>query len=277
MALTPILFILPKKPKKIVHVHEILFNNNLLYRFINRVAIKYSDITICVSNAVKENLVISSPRLIKKIYLLKNGINFNEKKINTEQKFQVSSNKINFALIGRIKPSHKGQILLLEAIAKLDIKDINRSHFYFVGSTVNGQEYMLKEVIDKISLLGLSENVTLIPFIKNIENVYNEIDVVVVPSTFDDPFPTTVLEGMFFSKPIIGTNVGGIPEMIKDGLSGYIAQRDNSFDLSNKLALYIQNPAKIKQMGLFGKKEFDNFFTEEKYMRRFQLMLESFI
>ena len=74
-----------------------------------------------------------------------------------------------------------------------------KTHFYFIGSCVEGEEFMLDDINYNIKKQNLSNIITIVPFIKNIEKAYNSIDVVLVPSLVDDSFPTTVLEGMFFS------------------------------------------------------------------------------
>ena len=91
-----------------------------------------------------------------------------------------------------------------------------------------------------------------------------------MPSLVDDSFPTTVLEGMFFSKPVIGTRVGGIPEMIIDKQTGFISDRGDSEDLKENIKKIIANPELIEKMGAEGKKRFETNFTEELFYKRLQ-------
>lgn len=277
LATIPVLFYF-KNRKKVIHVHEILSNNNLLNKTINKVALKHADHIICVSNAVLHNFKLNNTKFNDKLQLVQNGINFNKIE-NTTKDFipEIDRNKINFALIGRIKPSHKGQLLLLKAISMLPYEYVSKSHFYLIGSPVPGQEYMLDDVVEEITKLCLQNHVTIISFIKDIENIYKEMDVIIVPSTFDDPFPTTVLEGMFFSKPIIGTRVGGIPEMIDDRISGFITNRDDSEDLSKKIIFFIDNPSEIKRMGENGRLRFNNNFSEESFYDKYSKIIKNII
>ena len=59
---------------------------------------------------------------------------------------------------------------------------------------------MQDELLENIEKMGLKKYVTIIPFIKEIESVYANIDVSLVPSTLADSFPTTILESMYFKK-----------------------------------------------------------------------------
>lgn len=275
LATIPVLFYF-RNQTKIVHVHEILSNNSILNKIINKTALKYANFIICVSNAVLQNLELSKSQYKNKLKLVQNGINFNKIDNTTYDSIpEIDQNKINFALIGRIKPSHKGQILLLNAISKLSSSDLQQAHFFLIGSPVPDQEYMLDEVIATIKKLNIQNYVTILPFVKEVENIYQKIDVVVVPSTFDDPFPTTVLEGMFFSKPIIGTRVGGIPEMIENEVSGFITNRDDAEDLSKKIMILINNPSEIKRMGENGRLRFSQNFSEKSFYERYNNVIKN--
>ncbi|GHT06110.1 glycosyl transferase [Bacteroidia bacterium] len=277
LAVVPILCYY-KHTKKIVHIHEILKNNNLLHRIINKMAIKKSDALICVSNAVRDNLLeIAPPQEAEKIRLVHNGITFQTQSTESNPVFETDPQKLNFALIGRIKPTHKGQCLLLDAIAKLPFDRLSRCHFYFVGSPVPGQEYMQDEVVAKINDLNLNEKVTIIPFVKEIEQVYQKMDAVIVPSTFEDPFPTTVLEAMFFAKPVIGTQMGGIPEMIQDKETGFLVNKNDADDLAAKISYFIDNQNVINEMGEKGKLYFEKHFSEESFVHRYNKSLKDLV
>lgn len=275
LAVLPMLFYFSSKVKKAIHVHEILKNDNLLHRIINKIALIKSDILICVSKAVKENMKFVSTSNKNKLKLINNGISFNNN--NNNLTFNINKTKTNFALIGRIKPSHKGQNLLIESISKLNKKILESAHFYFVGSTVTGQEYMLDEVKKYIHSLNLDKVITIIPFVENIQLVYKNIDVVIVPSVFDDPFPTTVLEGMFFSKPVIGTNVGGIPEMIENNKTGFVTKRDCASELSEKIIFFVKNKHKIVEYGKNGRARFLANFSKESFDVRYREMIKKYL
>ena len=276
LAVLPVLFYFSSSVKKIIHVHEILKNNNLIHNLINKIALVKADLLICVSNAVKLNLENAYRNKVNKLKIINNGISFSKNNVLNSD-LSVDNSKINFALIGRIKPSHKGQNLLIDAVKNLDLKVLDKAHFYLVGSPVKSQTYMLDEVKGRISNYNLSSKISIIPFVKEISTIYKQMDVVVVPSTFDDPFPTTVLEGMYFEKPVIGTAVGGIPEMIEDLKTGFVVKRDCEIDLSNKLKYFIETPSLIKTMGHKAKERFNKNYSESSFNHRYSNMINEFL
>ena len=60
---------------------------------------------------------------------------------------------------------------------------------------------------------------------------------------------------MSFSKPVIGTNIGGIPEVIDHGKNGFLCENENIHDFSNKLTTLLQNKELRYQMGMHGRKK----------------------
>ena len=272
LAVLPVLFFFRTDSIKVLHVHEILDNSNILNKVLNKIALKHSDVILCVSKAVLKNLsIVSSSKCASKLKLLHNGINFANCKNVEEKSFVLKPNAFNFVLVGRIKPSHKGQLLVLEAISKLPQDILLKTHFYFVGSCVKGQEYMMSELEHCITEKKLESFVSILPFIKNIETIYEQADVSLVPSLFEDPFPTTVLESMYFKKPVIGTKVGGIPEMIIDNVTGFLCDKEPD-EIANKISYFVTHPQAIIEMGENGRTYFEKEFTDDAFYARFHVL-----
>jgi glycosyltransferase involved in cell wall biosynthesis len=82
----------------------------------------------------------------------------------------------------------------------------------------------------------------------------------VVPSEWYENCSMSVLESMACGKPVIGSNIGGIPEQIADGTSGFLFEHSNADDLGKKMARLIQNKELRRDMGEAGRK-----IIERKY------------
>jgi glycosyltransferase involved in cell wall biosynthesis len=82
---------------------------------------------------------------------------------------------------------------------------------------------------------------------------------------------------MYFEQPVIGTAVGGIPEMIEDLKTGFIVKRDCEIELSNKIKYFIKNPQSIKKMGLKGKERFNDNFSELSFNIRYSNVINDFL
>ena len=65
--------------------------------------------------------------------------------------------------------------------------------------------------------------------------------------------PLTLQEAQLMEKPVVATNVGGIPELMKDEETGFLIEKNNPEELLDKLSLLFSNLEKAKEMGKNGK------------------------
>jgi glycosyltransferase involved in cell wall biosynthesis len=90
---------------------------------------------------------------------------------------------------------------------------------------------------------------------------------VVVPSQYLDPFPTVVLEAMACGKPIIGTCMGGIPEIVVDGTTGFIIGPQDFNALSLRLITTLFDYELAFQMGEKAKERVESFSLETQVQK----------
>jgi glycosyltransferase involved in cell wall biosynthesis len=93
-----------------------------------------------------------------------------------------------------------------------------------------------------------------------LEQLIAEASFSVVPSECYENCSMSVLEAMAYGKAVIGSNIGGIPEQIEDGTSGFLFQQGNAHDLGEKMARLIQDKGLRRDMGKAGRK-----IIEQKY------------
>jgi glycosyltransferase involved in cell wall biosynthesis len=132
-----------------------------------------------------------------------------------------------FGSHGRILP-RKGFIELIRAarivVDRLGPEDRARCRFVVLGDTPQDMRPdHLEECRSLVQELGLVEYVHFLGFRPEVRSYVADFDVAVVPSVYEDPLPRAVLESMAMSKPVIAFAVGGIGEMIDDGVEGRLA------------------------------------------------------
>ncbi len=89
--------------------------------------------------------------------------------------------------------------------------------------------------------------------------------------------PLTLKEAQLMQKPVIATNVGGIPEMMQDGETGYLIKKGDSNDLIKKLLILLENKELSKQMGQSGREFIENQFSLEASGKNFLNILSSYL
>ena len=100
------------------------------------------------------------------------------------------------------------------------------------------------------------------------EEYWRQADIFVQP-TFDDCFPLTLVEAMQHRLPIVSTDVGAIPDMIKEEVNGFICPQRDVDSLVTALEKLITDPILRQQMGEQGYQRYQEEFTLEAFERRF--------
>jgi len=153
---------------------------------------------------------------------------------------KTTSSTIRLGLVGMLS-KYKGTEFVLEKFSKMTTTNIEL-HLYGKGVT---KQYEI-ELKDKYLK---NKNIKFQGF-KPVEEIYNNIDILIISSLWHEPFPRTLIESMSYKTLVLATNRGGTPEMITNGKNGYIFDPDIDGDFEEKLEL-------VLQMYKNGKFEFD--------------------
>jgi len=142
-------------------------------------------------------------------------------------------NPIRIGFIGSIL-IHKGIHIIYQAADLLKDEPVE---FYLYGM---GSPELIKALSNSFPNAkvkyngGYSEN--------DLFNIAKEIDAIIIPSIWEEGGPLTAPEAIAMQLPIIGANIGGIPDFVKDGINGLLYQFDNPANLANKIKDIIDNP-----------------------------------
>jgi len=151
----------------------------------------------------------------------------------------------------------KGHHTLLDAIP-LVLKEFPNVVFLFAGDGPQRQN-----IEQKIAELGIAANVKLLGLRKDIPAILKTIDVFALP-TLQEALGTCFLEAMAMGKPVVGTKVGGIGEVLKDGINGYLVEPGNPSILAQAIIKLLQDKDKARMMGMEGEKTVRQNYTVEK-------------
>lgn len=220
--------------------HEREIQPKGLRRTINNYSARYlSDVIIAVSSAVAKTFDVTQ----KNIKVIHNSINLEDyrtpcKNPSIREEIKLDSKCLIVGYVGRFIP-WKGVHIFLEA-AKLVAENDTNVHFVVVGDSTEERYSKYKEQIlnqgkniDKniISFLGLREDIPCI---------MKSIDILVVPSVEPEPFGRVVIEGLAGSAVVIGSKIGGIPEILKDD-HGILVDPNDPEELAKKISRLLQD------------------------------------
>ena len=89
--------------------------------------------------------------------------------------------------------------------------------------------------------------------------------------------PLTLQEAQLMQKPVIATNVGGIPELIEDGKTGFLVEKQNSDEIIEKINTLVNNDDQRRQMGILGRSFIEENFNWGIIAKRFSDILNSYL
>jgi glycosyltransferase involved in cell wall biosynthesis len=95
----------------------------------------------------------------------------------------------------------------------------------------------------------------------------DQAGILVQPSVFDEPFGIQIVEAMASGIPVVASAAGGIPELVVDGKTGILVERDNPDALAAALLRLMDDPALAKEMGIAGRRRAEEKFCWERITR----------
>jgi glycosyltransferase involved in cell wall biosynthesis len=141
----------------------------------------------------------------------------------------------------------KGQEYLVEALSLLKENNANFKCFLL------GDGAFYKKIVRHSKKLNLDGNVVFTGHRKEILRFLQCSDILIQPSIAYENSPYSVLEAMACALPVVGTSVGGTPELIEDGKTGFIVPPRDPKALYNAIRVLIDDEALAKSMGLSGR------------------------
>ena len=232
----------------------------------------FSDKIIAVSRAVRRSMVRGGthPEQIAVVY---NGIEripipSAEEKADLLASFGGKEGEKAVGMVARLEEV-KDHETFLEGAKKVleNRKDVR---FYVIG------DGSLREELERrVAELGISENVTFTGFLKDVEKIEAALDIAVITSKAE-ALCLSILESMIAGIPAVGTDSGGVAEVIKHGENGFLIPIGDSDALANCLEELLVDDAKRKAFGEQAKKDAESTFLADKMTRRIEkLYLEA--
>ena len=249
-----------KDLKIISHIHSCYpwLNGNSKFKAIDKFVRNKYDLNIACGDLVYSFYKENSPYLdLEKMVSIPNGIDVDKIQETTynvdslKEKFNIPKDKIVYGYIGRLIEL-KGIIEVIDALSKKkdNFKD---SVFLLVGS--GDKEEEIKELIHKYNM---EDMFVLTGYHDNVYEIYPVIDIFFLPSKYEG-LPMVILEAMAFGKAIVSTDVGSIPELLKNN-NGILVEQGDYDKFVSKLLYLKENKEDLKTLSSNAKK-----FIKDKY------------
>jgi glycosyltransferase involved in cell wall biosynthesis len=162
----------------------------------------------------------------------------------------------------------KGVHSLIEAFARV-AEDFAAARLVIVGDDAN--KAYATELKNLVAKHALGERVRFLPPMAQAELArrMSRARAFVLPS-FSEGLGRVVFEAMASATPVVGSRVGGIPDMVEDGVTGFLVPPGDDEMLAAKLRWLLEHPAEAKVMGERARAAAERLFSTEAYLRGYQ-------
>ncbi|MBU0631297.1 glycosyltransferase family 4 protein [bacterium] len=248
------------------------FKDDLYHRWL------YRNITLMlpVTYQVKEQLERFIPQKIRpKIEVLYMGSDKPELLSDAaadelKNKLGFDPKSFNVGMVGRINEA-KGQHLLIKAVELLVKKGLH-VNAYFVGHPM--KESYMQELKHDVKARGIEENIHFLGFMKNPHHFYQICDGIVLASK-RETFGLVLIEAMQAGTAVIGSNSGGVVEIIDDEKTGLLFENQSYESLAQKIEKLINDEELKKSVAKAGQEKCQEKFSDEKQFVQLKNILES--
>jgi len=246
-----------------------------LHRFL--AANRNVGLIICVSKPTEPQF----DRCRGKVRAIQTALDIDEFDVRTtipalRRELGLGQDAVVFGSHGRILP-RKGYVELVRAARivfdRLGQQERARCRFVVLGDTPQDMRPdHLEECRALVGELGLAGLVQFIGFRPDVKSFLADFDVAVVPSVYEDPLPRAVMESMAMAKPVVAFEMGGIGEMIADGVEGRLVRGrpPDVAGLAEACLGYFRDAAARQHHGAAARLRVERDFDARKHARRLE-------
>lgn len=163
----------------------------------------------------------------------------------------------------------KGHAFLFDAMCKVVGRYENA--WLLVCGSGSGED------LDRVNNLRNSslcrDHILLLGHRKDIGNLLSQSDVLVIPSQSQESFGYTAVEAMSYGLPVVTTNIGGLPEVVKNGFTGIVVESDDVCGFADAVFDVLTNESRRQNMGSAGRAEAFSRFSATRMAQEYQLLL----
>ncbi len=252
-------------PGKVVNMHSLHEWHSRRRILIAAKLFGYADKIITVSNAIGCDLARRLRLPPDKIITIHNGVDlarFEPKSAVCigKETLGIKKNELVIGAVGRLV-AFKGFKYLLRAFHTVSARRSDTKLVIVGGGELKDklmQEAQLLGIADKVIFAGRQEDV--IPYLSS-------FDLMVMPS-ITEGLPNALLEAMAMGKPVVASNVGGIPEVIEDKVSGFLAPSKDSQELALAVETLLADKELRLNVGQAGRRRVEKFFSIERVYKQ---------
>ncbi len=255
----------------IVTAHNLPDLSGMPARVAARISLRRAHAIVAVSQAVADRIAaLGADR--QRMQVIPNGVPLRPVRdagciVGARRALGLPEEAVVLVAVGRLSPE-KGYDVLLSAIPRM------QSVFPQTILAVVGAGPSEADLAALIARMGLESAVRLVGFVADVGPWLSAADIVVVPSRSEGQ-GLVALEAMAVGVPVVASRVGGLPEVIKDGVTGLLVVPDDAEGLADALICLARQPDMRQRMGEAGRMRVEDSFSIETMQDRHAALYRS--
>jgi glycosyltransferase involved in cell wall biosynthesis len=217
----------------VYHIHSPVLHDstrpwiNRINRWIEQRSLSNCRHLIAVSNSLTQPF-LDRGWAPERMLVIPNGVPCQEP-IDTHTRFHDPLWRLGVVALFRPR---KGLEFLIDAVAQL-LRDGRNIKLRVIGGFED--EAYRRQIKDQVRRLGLETAIEWVGFTTQVNEHLRQLDALVLPSRFGEGMPMVVLEALAVGLPVVATRVEGVPEVVRDGQEGFLADPENVDSLAHSL------------------------------------------
>lgn len=226
-----------------------------------------------ISLEIQQNVIDTCPIDASRVEILYNGISIERftravvERNKIRQNFEVTANDLVVGMVGRFSPG-KGHEELLHALKSI-ITQRNNVYAWVIGEASYGENEYAQKIRELSQSLDLNGKVRFTGFRKDIPELMNAMDILVVPS-HAEAFGNVAIEGMAAGLPVVAANSAGLVEIVQENITGTLVPPQNSPRLAAAILQLVDDPERRKRFGQAGRDYVTIHFDENKQFEKLE-------
>jgi len=232
------------------------------------------DRIVCVSEAVKQ-VVMERERVKEdRVVVIRNGVETlpetGESSVDLRKELGIGEDDLVVGMVANFNRSVKGVSLFLDAVPEI-VKAVPAARFLLIG---RGKEE--KTLSDKARTMGIETYVRFAGYRKDIHRCYATMDISALTS-FSEGLSITLLESMRCGLPVVATRVGGNPEVVLEGETGYLVPAGDVPAFASRTVTLLLDRELRKKMGEEGRRRVERHFLLRDVAKRYEEIYEGLL
>ena len=251
------------------------YHNNFQRRAGYSLVANCADLIVAVSHEVRDSLINRRSIAPSKIRVIHYGVNTEHYRPSRNGVWRSKRQEIGAApedfLIGIVARLErwKGHRYFIEAFAEI------APQFPQARVILMGEGSLRASLEDMTHRNNLQDRIHFLGVRKDVVELLNCIDLLVLPSLPGEGLPNVLLEAMACRKPVIATAVGGVPELVRDGHNGFLVPPANVAALRDALLQALREPERLQQLARNARQTVEGDFSVEQQVTSFEAMYDA--